>query len=160
MQYAETVPDARRSARLGFLLSQLGSYAGSMFAELTEPLGVSPSEAGVIRIIGRTPGISQRELADRLGLVQSRVVVLLDRLDEAGLSTRTRRDGDRRVQEVRLTDAGTALLGKLRSAAEEQERRLTEGLDAEARARLFALLSELVALRGLDADVHRETPRE
>jgi DNA-binding MarR family transcriptional regulator len=148
------VPEPQRPARIGFLLAQLGAYAAGLFAEQTAPLGVTPSEAGIIRIIGRSPGISQRDLAARLGIGQSRVVALLDRLEQAGLSTRTRRPGDRRVQEVELTDAGRALLANLRRAAEAQEAQLTDGLDDQRKAALHELLSELVALRHLDAEVH------
>lgn len=144
-----------RPARIGFLLSQLGEHAGELFADRTRELGVTPSEAGVVRIVGRTPGISQRELADRLGAVQSRVVALVDRLEQAGLVTRTRGTVDRRTQLLNLTDPGRALLGALRTAAEAQEAALTDGLDAEQRATLFELLTMLSRLRGLDADVHR-----
>ena len=79
-----------RPARIGFLLSQLGAHAAELFAHHTRELGVTPSEAGVVRIISRQPGISQRELAGRLGAVQSRVVALIDRLEQAGFVTRTR----------------------------------------------------------------------
>ena len=149
-----SVSAPQRPARIGFLLAQLGAHATAVFAELTAPLGITPSEAGVIRIIGRSPGISQRELATRLGIVQSRVVALLDRLEQAGLSTRTRRPGDRRVQEVELTDAGRTLLGRLRDAAEAQEAKLTEGLDEKRKRELYTLLLDLSTLRKLDAEVH------
>jgi DNA-binding MarR family transcriptional regulator len=143
-----------RPARIGFLLSQLGEHAGALFAARTRELGVTPSEAGVVRIIGRAPGISQRELADRLGAVQSRVVALVDRLELAGLVTRTRGTADRRTQLLNLTDTGRAMLGSLRGAAEAQEADLTDGLSDEQRTQLFGLLSALSSLRGLDADVH------
>ena len=84
----------QRPARIGFMLAQLGAHAAELFARQTRDLGITPAEAGVIRIIGRTPGISQRELAQKLGAVQSRVVVLIDRLESAGLATRTRRASD------------------------------------------------------------------
>lgn len=143
-----------RPARIGFLLSQLGEHAAGLFAQQTRELGITPSEAGVVRIIGRAPGISQRELADRLGAVQSRVVALVDRLEAAGLVTRTRGTVDRRTQQLNLTERGRTLLAALRRAAEAQEAALTDGLTAEQRTRLFELLTELSELRGLGADRH------
>ncbi|WP_432989359.1 MarR family winged helix-turn-helix transcriptional regulator [Dactylosporangium sp. CA-233914] len=142
-----------RPARIGFLLSQLGTHAAKLFADHVRELGITPSEAGVVRIIGRRPGISQRELAGQLGAVQSRVVALVDRLEQAGLAQRTR-GTDRRTQQLNLTDAGRALLASLRQVAEAQEAALTDGLTAEQKAQLFDLLSTLSALRGLDPDVH------
>lgn len=150
----EIVDSSPRPARIGFLLAQLGEHAAQLFAAETRELGVTPAEAGVIRIIGRSPGISQRELAQKLGAAQSRVVALLDRLEDSGLAARTRSESDRRVQRLELTDAGRQTLGALRRAAEAQEAAVTEGLPAAQKAELFALLSTLSALRGLDADVH------
>lgn len=144
----------QRPARIGFLLAQLGAHAAELFAQKTRDLGITPAEAGVIRIIGRTPGISQRELAQKFGAVQSRVVVLIDRLEAAGLATRTRRANDRRIQEIELTDAGRRLLVALGRAARTQEATLTEGLSERRKTELYALLAELGSLRGLDPDVH------
>jgi DNA-binding MarR family transcriptional regulator len=154
MLYSGDMPEKGRPARIGFLLSQLGAHAGEIFAAQTRELGITPSEAGVIRIIGRSPGISQRELADMLGSVQSRVVALIDRLEQADLVTRTRSSADRRIQELRLTESGKATLKLLRRAAEAQEAAIVEGLTSEQANELFELLSTLSSLRGLDAEVH------
>jgi DNA-binding MarR family transcriptional regulator len=148
------VTEQRPSARIGFLLAQLGAHAAELFAAQTRELGVTPSEAGVIRIVARSPGISQRALADKLGSVQSRVVALIDRLEAAGLVSRTRSTSDRRLQQLDLTDAGRSLLGGLRRAAETQEAQLTAGLTEGQKATLRELLSALSDARGLDADVH------
>ncbi|WP_415857065.1 MarR family winged helix-turn-helix transcriptional regulator [Sinomonas sp. G460-2] len=148
------MPSAGRPARIGFLLAQLGAHAAELFADQTRGLGITPSEAGVVRIIGRSPGISQRALAETLGSVQSRVVALIDRLESAGLVTRTRSSADRRVQELRLTESGASVLRSLRHAAEAQEAAIVDGLTAEQATELFGLLSKLSSLRGLDSDVH------
>ncbi|MDQ4503463.1 MarR family transcriptional regulator [Sinomonas sp. ASV322] len=151
---AGPMPTGGRPARIGFLLSQLGAHATELFADQTRGLGITPSEAGVVRIIGRSPGISQRELSDTLGSVQSRVVALIDRLEGAGLVTRTRSSADRRIQELRLTESGVSVLRSLRYAAEAQEAAIVDGLTPEQAAELFGLLSKLSSLRGLDAEVH------
>src|SRR4051794_14123852 len=128
MQYPGPVPTAQRPARIGFLLSQLGAHAAELFAEQVKELGITPSEAGVIRVIARTPDVTQRELADHLGAAQSRVVALIDGLEHKGLATRTRSATDRRVQHIDLTEPGRALLRRLRTAAAAQESAITDGL--------------------------------
>ena len=148
------MPTPKRPARIGFLLAQLGAHAADIFAAEVRPLGVTVSEAGVIRIIGRQPGITQRQLADKLGALQSRVVALLDGLERKGLAERNRSTTDRRVQQLDLTDAGRSLLAKLRLAAEAQEAVVAEGLSDQQKRDLYQLLSTLSARRGLDADVH------
>lgn len=145
---------ARRPARIGFLLTQLGTLAAASFAARARELGVSPAEAGVVRILARGPGMNQRDLAIKLGAAQSRVVALVDRLESAGFATRVRSAVDRRSQELFLTDAGRELLGRLRVAAEAQEAEVAAGLDEREREQLYGLLLKLSALRGLDPDVH------
>ncbi|MFT4122960.1 MAG: MarR family transcriptional regulator [Microbacteriaceae bacterium] len=148
------MPVPQRPARIGFLLSQLGAHASEVFAGELKPLGITPSEAGVLRILDRTAGITQRELADRLGALQSRVVALIDALEGKGLVLRTRSTTDRRRQQLDLTPAGRELLTALRAASEAQEAAIAGVLSEQEKAVLYELLVALSARQGLDADVH------
>ncbi|SDL65195.1 MarR family winged helix-turn-helix transcriptional regulator [Arthrobacter sp. ok362] len=150
-------PDPSRSKRTAFLLSQLGALASARFAERTRELGLTPSDAGVLRLLGRTPGLSQRSLADRLGAVPSRVVPLIDSLETRGLVTRERSSTDRRNYELRLTDEGMKALGKLRGIAERHEAELLAPLTSEQSAQLGSLLARLASAHALDTDLHRDT---
>jgi DNA-binding MarR family transcriptional regulator len=151
-----TVPRPRRTA---FLLSQLGALASSRFAERTREIGLTPSEAGVLRLLGRTPGVSQRELADRLGAVPSRIVPLIDSLESRGLVGRERSSTDRRNNELTLTDAGRALLRTLRVISEQHEAELLAPLTPEQSEQLELLLAQLADSAALDADLHRDLGR-
>lgn len=143
-----------RPARIGFLLAQLGAHAGARFADRTKEIGLTPAQAGVLRLLGRQPGTNQRDLARRLGAVQSRVVVLVDGLEAAGLVVRERSTTDRRNYSLQLTDAGRATLARLRVIAEEHEADITDGLTGDQRDTLAELLTELCVRAGLDVDVH------
>ncbi|MDO5744063.1 MAG: MarR family transcriptional regulator [Micrococcaceae bacterium] len=154
MLYNWKMSDPTRPARIGFLLTQLGTLAAELFAAKTRELGITPAEAGVLRIVGRQAGINQRELAERLGLAPSRMVPLIDSLQASGLVIRSRSATDRRNQELQLTEQGQELLANLRAVAEEQEAAIAEGLDPADRAHLYELLLRLSAARGLDSDVH------
>lgn len=98
--------------------------------------------------------MTQRDLANKLGAAQSRVVALIDSLERKGLATRTRSARDRRAQQFALTEDGTALLLRLRKVAKSQEAAITNGLTRQQKTDLYNVLSRLTALRGLDADVH------
>lgn len=151
--------DAPRSKRAAFLLSQLGALASSRFAERTRELELTPSDAGVLRLLGRTPGLSQRSLADRLGAVPSRVVALIDSLELRGLVVRVRSNTDRRNYELWLTAEGKEVLGSLRQVAEQHEAELLAPLTGDQSAQLATLLAKLAAAHGLDNDLHRDTSR-
>ena len=149
--------DPPRPKRTAFLLSQLGALASARFAEHTRELGLTPSDAGVLRLLGRTPGLSQRSLADRLGAVPSRVVPLIDSLEARGLVARVRSSTDRRNYELRLTAEGTKVLGALRGIAERHEAEILAPLTSEQSAQLGILLARLASVHALDTDLHRDT---
>jgi DNA-binding MarR family transcriptional regulator len=142
------------SRRTAFLLSQLGAYSAEKYRELVAALGLTPSDAGILRLLSRNPSISQRELADRLGTVPSRVVVLIDSLESRGLVARTRSASDRRNYELSLTEAGVALMGRLRSVSEDHDQAVLGALTEAQREQLHTLLSRLAQTREVDTEVH------
>lgn len=123
-------------------------------------MGLTPSDAGVLRLVGRTPGLSQRSLADRLGAVPSRVVPLIDSLEARGLVARVRSKSDRRNYELRLTAEGRKMLVALRGIAEQHEAELLAPLTSEQSAQLGNLLARLASAHALDPDLHRDMGRE
>jgi len=140
--------------RVAFLLAQIGAQAGARFAERTREIGLTPSDAGVLRILGRSPGISQRALADRLSAVPSRVVALIDSLESRSLVERVRSDSDRRNYQLRLTDQGAAILRDLREIGQAHEAELTADLTDRQAAQLETLLRRIATAQGLEPDVH------
>jgi len=145
------------SSRVAFLLSQVGSHASAGFDELVRALGLSPADAGVLRMLGRQPGMSQRALADRLGSPPSRMVAVIDRLEARGLVTRTRSASDRRNYELSLTAAGSDTLAQLRRIAERHDSDLLAALSPSQSAALADILATLADAHGLDRDIHRAT---
>jgi DNA-binding MarR family transcriptional regulator len=148
------VTDTTRPRRAGFRLSQLGQLASQRFATAVAELGLTPAEAGVLRVLARADGISQRDVADRVGAVPSRIVVLVDSLQDKGLVTRSRSRTDRRHHELRLTTAGAAMLKRLRRVAEEHERSLLEPLSERERDQLTRLLAKIAAGHDLEQEAH------
>ena len=153
-----TPPDLRRSPpRIAFLLSQVGAHVSERFAARCQELGLTPSQAAVLRLVGRAPGLSQRTLADRVGTVPSRIVALIDGLEQRGLVARTRSGTDRRNYELHLTAEGRTLLVALRQVAEAHEAEILDGLSPEQTAHLAAALQTLIRAHDLDPEVHHRT---
>ena len=152
--HPRTAPPRTVPPRTAFLLAQLGADAADRFAERVAELGLTPRDAGAIRVLGRTPGISQRELATRLGTTPSRIVPLLDSLEERALVERSRSERDRRNYELSLTETGQALLAPLRVIAESHQRAVLAALTTEEQVQLAGLLAKLSAGGGLSPDAH------
>ncbi len=152
MRYRSGMPRPR--TQVAFLLAQLGSVAAEQFGTRAAALGLTRPESGLLRLIGQRPGRSQRELATDLGTPPSRLVALVDGLEERGLVERCRSQADRRNYELVLTGAGGRLLARLADVAAEHEAAVTAALTAGERAQLQQLLGRLADAHGLAEGVH------
>jgi DNA-binding MarR family transcriptional regulator len=148
--------DSRKSRPTGaaFLLAQLGAHAADRFAERIDVLGITPPHAGILRLVATTPSCNQQALAKRLGVLPSRMVILIDELTEKGLVERKRSTKDRRHSELVLTKRGRRILEKLSKLAAEHEADLCAGLTAAERDTLVALGRKIVHQQALTPDVH------
>jgi DNA-binding MarR family transcriptional regulator len=139
---------------VAFLLSQLGAHATVLFSERIASLDLTPPQVGFLRLVGSEPGSSQQALADRLGMAPSRLVPLVDGLEERGLVERRRDPRDRRNHALHLTTDGGRLMGQLRKVAVAHEDAVCAGLDSDERDQLRALLERIAAHQGLKAGIH------
>jgi DNA-binding MarR family transcriptional regulator len=137
-----------------FLLAQLGAHAADRFGERIQVLGISKPQAGILRMIGAMPSCNQQALAQRLGVLPSRMVLLIDELASKGLVERQRSQKDRRHSELALTKAGRQVLDKLSRIAAQHEADLCAALTSAERDTLAVLCRKIVQQQGLTPDVH------
>src|SRR4030095_9465072 len=69
---------SRNKPNAAFLLSQVGAHSAEVFAKLIGPLQLTPAHSGILWMLGRSAGMSQRQLASTLKIHPSRLVALLD----------------------------------------------------------------------------------
>jgi DNA-binding MarR family transcriptional regulator len=79
------------------------------------PLGITGGQAALLHAIRSEPGIGVRELAAREGMAAPTMSAHVDRLEAAGLVTRTRSGADRRRVRLELTENGVRVLRAARS---------------------------------------------
>ncbi|MFF4651726.1 MarR family winged helix-turn-helix transcriptional regulator [Streptomyces sp. NPDC001380] len=154
MSAEEDGPRGPQRTGVAFALAQLGAHATGLFARRLEELGLTPAQAGLLRLLAAAPGRSQKEIAADLGMPPSRFVPFADELDRRGLIERRRDPEDRRRHAVHLTPDGRDLLDRLARAGREHERQLCRGLSDGEREQLLGLLDRVVAEQGLTPGVH------
>jgi MarR family transcriptional regulator for hemolysin len=86
---------------------------------------------------------SQREIAGAIGVEGPTLTHHLNRMESAGLVTRTRNPRNRRVHDVELTDDGHRLFLSLVAVVQDFDRQLRAGLDDADLATLRRLLQRL-----------------
>ena len=146
--------ESRAGQSASFLLAQVGAHAAARFAERLTGLGLGPAHAGTLRIIHSRPGISQQALSSVLGLVPSRLVVLIDELEERGLVERRNSSDDRRVYALHLTRKGGEAFEAIGKVARAHDDAICSGLGAEERRTLASLLNRIAEEQGLTPGVH------
>jgi DNA-binding MarR family transcriptional regulator len=122
----------RRSTRRGF-----------------DATGLTQSQAELLRLVGRQPGISIREAATELGLVSNTASTLVSKLLADGLLIRSVDADDRRVGRLRLAEPAQLIADESRAARRVTLSTVLDELDADKVARLadgLEVLSEMTRM--------------
>ncbi|KFI27851.1 transcriptional regulator [Haematobacter massiliensis] len=88
-------------------------------------------------------GISQKDLAERVGIDGSSLVRLLDILSERGLLERRPDPADRRSRQLYLTPAGEDAVRQIEAVLERTEREMLEDLDPDDLGRLLEAMERI-----------------
>jgi len=145
-----------RVPRVGvaFLLSQVGAHAAYAFEERLGAVDLKPHHAGLLRMLGANPGLSQQELCDLFGVFPSRLVVLLDQLEVRRLIERRKNPTDRRGHRLHLTKDGRKALTGIGRLTRGLENDLCTSLSDAERELLASLLTRIVAQQNIMPAVH------
>ncbi len=134
--------DADRAMELADLLGQAMRRLRRGTREALAPLGLSWSQARVVRLLTDAP-LRMSLIADRLGVVPRSATDMVDSVEQAGLVARHADPDDRRSVLVELTAPGRLLLERLDAARLESARQVFDALDADQRENLLRLLRAL-----------------
>jgi len=134
---------------VAFLLVQLGFHVARRYGERLAPLGLEQRQAGMLVRLAENDGKSQQAIAELLGVNATRMVFLTDELEQLGLVERRRNPADRRSHALYLTEAGTAMLARIREVTAAHEADITASLGGAEREELTALLRRLAGDQGL-----------
>jgi len=130
-------------ASTGFLLARLGfAFKGKAIASF-EKAGFELYDYGVLALLAEGARQTQSTIAESLTVDPSRLVALLDSLENRDLIVRQRDAQDRRRHLVSITTDGKRELGRLRGLIKRLEEEFFAPLDAESRNTLHDLLLHL-----------------
>jgi DNA-binding MarR family transcriptional regulator len=137
-----------------FMLAQIGAHAAARYAQRVARLDLSPAHTGILRLAARQPGLSQQTLSTLLKVLPSKIVSLVDDLENRSLLQRRRSPTDRRNYALQLTDQGHQTMAEIRTIAREHDRDITAALTPDERRQLATLLRKISDQQGLTPGVH------
>jgi MarR family transcriptional regulator for hemolysin len=134
-----------RQVPLGVLVARVGKQLDRAFDDaLARSGGTRPAWLILLAVVTGA-GDSQSAIASRVGISGPTLIHHLDRLEAAGMVTRTRDERNRRAQAVALTEAGREAFARLREAAVGFDRLLHTDLSDDEAAELRRLLGKVSA---------------
>ena len=133
--------DAPARDRLGFLMVTLTRQWRRFVEEQLAASGLTDATwTPLLHLRAWGDGVTQKELAERVGLDSSSLVRLLDILEGKGWLERRADVADRRSKRIFLTSEGNAAVDHIRTTMLEAERSMLQDLDdAEVEAMLGAV---------------------
>lgn len=137
-----------------FLLAQVGAHAAAKFAERLTKLKLTPAHAGILRILGSTPAITQQRLAGILRMAPSRLVALIDEMEKRGVVERRENATDRRRYALHLTETGRSTLAAIGRISREHSQALLATLSQKEQGQLASFLQRIADEQGLTRGVH------
>jgi DNA-binding MarR family transcriptional regulator len=113
--------------------------------QILKEAGITFAQYNVLRIVrgGEPEGLCRNEIRDRMLTRMPDMTRLLDRMEEAGLVSRSRDEEDRRMVRTHVTDAGLRLLDELSNPVSAEHRRRFGELGEERLRHLIDLLHEI-----------------
>lgn len=135
-----------------YLLVQLGFHLARQFADRLAPLGLEPRHAGLLTRLAAHEGLSQQALGELIGLNPTRMVFLVDELEQRGLVERRRNTADRRSYALYMTPQGLDTLRQIQASGNRHQDEIGASLTQAERTQLAGLLRRLATEQGITGD--------
>ncbi|MCS6844506.1 MAG: MarR family transcriptional regulator [Caldilineales bacterium] len=129
---------------IGQLLTQVCRAHRTAVSEQLSDLGLHPGQESVLCHVWHEDGLTQSELAQRLGVQPATVSKMLSRMERAGLISGCRDAADGRITRLHLTDAGKALFQPVQEAWLAVDAQILANFTLEERVLLRRLLIQVL----------------
>lgn len=135
-RFIEFYNEAGVSDKLMFNLRYMSHTMRSQFEQ-------KAGQKRILLMLNEQGTLTQRELTEQLGIRPGSASELLSKLENAGLIARAQNEGDRRIVDVSLTEAGAALAAETAEKRGMQREDMFTCLTADEQETLLALLEKI-----------------
>lgn len=150
---ADRTPQARLAegplhGLVGYQLAQARVVTHRVFdAQAARRGGLRRVEYTILALVQVNPDVTARQLARALAVTPPNIAIRIERLEQRGWVLRSRSETDARVQHIRLSRAGAALVDQTTRQLLEAEAEALATLTAAERAMLAELLHKVAVSR-------------
>lgn len=136
--------DGRYEEATAYCVALIYNVLHREISEYLRPYDLSPGKFNVLMVIkhhGKEDGIPQVNISRHLIVTPSNMTKLIDKLEKEGLVRRAALTGDRRVNLMKITSKGSALLDKIWKGYQQLLKEKVGRLSTDEQKRLLPLLS-------------------
>jgi MarR family transcriptional regulator, transcriptional regulator for hemolysin len=118
ISYLSTMAKYDFENSVGFIVNSTAkAFQKALDSELRKKVGVTISQWRVVGILALQPGLTQKEIADKVGIEGATLVPLIDKMEKDGLLKRKPDSKDRRVNRIYLTTKADSLWNSMTECA-------------------------------------------
>lgn len=146
MAKPKKIEPSKLTDHVGYWMRLVSNSVSYSFARKLDASGVTVAEWVVLReMYSKVETTSPSEIAEITNLSRGAISKLVTRLLDKKLVSRKESAGDRRYQDIELTDQGRALVPKLVKLADQNDEAFFSCLSAHDRKELKSLLQKVAA---------------
>lgn len=127
----------------GHLLRRCHQIGVAIFLEECRTFDLTPPQYSALAALDRFGPMDQASLGGAIALDRTTILVVLTKLEERDLITRTPSEKDKRSKIVAITEAGRALMRAALPYVQQVQERIFEPLSVRERIQLRALLRKM-----------------
>jgi DNA-binding MarR family transcriptional regulator len=135
--------DADTDNSIGYLLRDCSRRILDSLTARLGPHGITLPQYFVLRELWQEEGLTQREVANRVGVLEPTMVTTLDALERLGVIQRVRSTTDRRKTHVLLTSEGRTMRDTLHGYASDVLERALGGISDDEVVKLRRVLQQI-----------------
>lgn len=107
-----------------------------------EALDLKPGQAGILFMLTCNGRLSQRELAQKLGITPPSMTVALRKMEERGLIVKEADEEDQRIIRIQISEKGQECIEEIKSIMDEMEQIFYGNMNQEERILFRRMLME------------------
>ena len=116
----------------GFLINRTGRiFAKSLDIELRSKVGVTFGQWKIIVMLSEQDGLTQKEIADRIGVEGPTLIPMIDKMEKDGFLRREADPDDRRNNKIRRTQKAEVMWEKMTECVLEVRKRAMKNIRPE-----------------------------
>lgn len=125
------------------ILHQLIHLSKYQALKRLEDFDLKPSQAGILFVLSCEGKLSQRELAERIGITPPSMTVALRKMENRGFIEKKTDDNDQRIIRIKLTEKGEKCVESIQDVVDKMESVIYRNMSREESLLLRRLLLQM-----------------